>query len=106
YGGAGIAASSTNAAVSRINASLAGACEAGGAYVTTNASGAFSVSGDYTCASGQQMSLYATGPTGAAWMAALGACPGASGPAIPATVNEVSTVAAAYAMAGFATDAT
>ncbi|HXE09289.1 MAG TPA: PKD domain-containing protein, partial [Acidobacteriaceae bacterium] len=102
YGGAGIAASSTNASVSLINASLAGASDAVGAYVTTNASGAFSVSGDYTCASGQQMYLYATGTTGAAWMAALGACPGASGPAIAATVNEVSTVAAAYAMAGFA----
>jgi PKD repeat protein len=106
YGGAGLPASSSNASVSLLNASLTGASDGIGGYVTTNASGAFSMSGDYTCASGQQMYLYATGAAGAAWMAALGGCPGTSGPAIAATVNEVSTVAAAYAMAGFATDAT
>ena len=39
-------------------------------------------------------------------MAALGSCPSATGPAGYVVVNEVSTVAAAYAMAGFATDAT
>lgn len=106
YGGAGIAASTSNASVSLLNPSLTGASDSWGAYVTTNSSGAFSVSGDYTCATGQQLYLYATGAAGASWMAAVGACPGASGPAITATLNEVSTVAAAYALAGFATDAT
>jgi PKD repeat protein len=106
YGGSGIAASNTNASVSLLNAALTGASDSVGAYVTANASGAFSMSGDYTCASGQQVYLYATGATGAAWMAALGPCPGTSGPAIAANVNEVSTTTTAYAMAGFATDAT
>ena len=106
YGGNGLAASSTNASVSLLNASLTGASDSVGAYVTTNASGAFSMSGEYTCTSGQQLYLYATGAAGASWAAVLGACPGTSGAAIAVTVNEVSTVVAAYAFAGFATDAT
>lgn len=106
YGGAGIAASSSNVSVSLLNSTLAAASDSVGAYVTTNSSGVFSMSGDYTCTSGQQMYLYATGATGASWMAALGPCPGTSGPAIAAKMNEVSTVAAAFALSGFATDAT
>jgi PKD repeat protein len=106
YGGAGIAASSANASVSLLNASLTGTSDSLGAYVATNASGAFSMTGDYSCTNGQQLYLYAAGASGAVWMAAVGACPGASGPAITATLNEVSTVAAAYGFAGFATDAT
>jgi PKD repeat protein len=106
YGGPAIAASSANASISLLNAGLTGASSSLGAYVTTSSSGAFSISGDYTCATGQQLYLYATGATGAAWMAAVGACQGTSAPAITAAVNEVSTIAAAYAFAGFATDAT
>jgi streptogramin lyase len=83
-----------------------------GAYVLTNANGGFSLTGDYACSSGQQLYLYALGGNAGSGvnsaiglMAAIGSCPSASGPAVVATVNEVSTVAAAYAMAGFATDA-
>ena len=88
-------------------------------YVTSGAGGAFSITGDYTCTGGQQVYLYAvggntgSGPNSAAGLlAALGTCPGttgslgntfASGQFI--TINEVSTVAAAYAFSGFATDA-
>jgi hypothetical protein len=92
-----------------------------GAYVLTGSDGSFSISGDYTCIAGQQVYLYAlggdpglgTGANAAAGlMAALGSCPtggnflSGTSPISYIVVNEVSTVAAAYAMAGFATDAT
>jgi streptogramin lyase len=89
-----------------------------GGYVTSATDGTFSISGAYTCAPGQQLYLLATGgnsqgdPNGPsnpsiALAAALGVCPG-SGSLSPmnVTINEVSTVAFAYALAPFATDAT
>jgi hypothetical protein len=116
--------SSTNASVIP-SVSVVGAAEpgttqdtSGGAtngdyYVTTGANGQFSLTGDYACSSGQQLYLYSLGGntgsgvnSAAGLMAALGSCPSSSSPAISVTVNEVSTVAAAYALAGFATDAT
>ena len=39
-------------------------------------------------------------------MAAIGSCPSGGGSPVFVTVNEVTTVAAAYALAGFAVDAT
>ena len=110
YGGAGIPPSPSiqgaiNKSISLLDYSEAGVTNSGlGAYVTTDANGAFSMTGEYTCTSGQQMYLYAASSTATSdtLMAVLGACPGTSGPAITATVNEVSTVAAAYSMAGFA----
>jgi hypothetical protein len=86
-----------------------------GEYVTTNSSGAFSITGDYTCTANTQVYVYSlggdtgSGPNSAAGlMAALGNCP-AAGNFLATTpfiaVNEVSTVAAAYSFAGFATDA-
>jgi hypothetical protein len=88
-------------------------------YVTTGTGGAFSITGDYTCTGGQQVYLYALGGnpgsgtnSAAGLMAALGTCPGTTGAtgktfssSLYVAMNEVSTVAAAYAMAGFATDA-
>jgi len=88
-------------------------------YVTTVAPGAtFTITGDYSCTAGQQVYLYAVGGdpglgTGtnpaAGLMAALGNCPGGTSAFASGTpfvfMNEVSTVAAAYAFAGFATDA-
>ena len=88
-------------------------------YVTTvGPSGTFSITGDYSCTAGQQVYLYALGGdpglgTGtnpaAGLLAALGNCPGGTSAFATGTpfvvINEVSTVAAAYAMAGFATDA-
>jgi hypothetical protein len=122
YGGAGIAASSSNASVSLLtsagNTALdsSGGATNGDYYVTTDASGGFSITGDYTCATGAQVYLYTLGGnpgsgvnSAAGLMAVLGSCP-AAGNFAAATpfvmVNEVSTIAAAYAMAGFATDAT
>jgi streptogramin lyase len=84
-------------------------------YVLTGAGGAFSISSDYSCTPNTQVYLYAVGGnpgsganSAAGLMAALGNCPSA-GNFLAATpfinMNEVTTVAAAYAMAGFATDA-
>ena len=87
-----------------------------GAYVTTDDQGAFTITNDYSCTPNTQVYIYALGGnpgagvnSGAGLLAALGNCPSsgsflASVPFI--SVNEVTTVAAAYAMAGFATDAT
>ena len=121
YGGSGIAASTSNASVSLLNTAVTGHSDSLGAYVLTGSDGSFTISGDYTCTAGQQVYLYAlggdpglgTGANAAAGlMAALGSCP-TGGNFLSGTssisyivVNEVSTVAAAYAMAGFATDAT
>ena len=121
YGGAGIAASASNASVSLLTKGSA-QDGSGNWYVTTGGDGSFAISGDYTCAAGQQVYLYSVGGdpqmgTGtnaaAGLMAVLGNCPGTAGSTgdtfssgMYVIVNEVSTVASAYAMAGFATDAT
>jgi sugar lactone lactonase YvrE len=87
-----------------------------GYYVTTNATGGFTIGvGDYACTSGQQVYLYSVGGTSgfgtnsaAGLMAILGQCgSGNSFSNLPPSIemNEVTTVATAYALAGFATDA-
>ena len=113
YGGAGLAASGSNASVSVARAALTGAADAVGAYVVTGSNGGFSLTGDYNCTSGQQLYLYALGGNAGSgtnsaigMMAVVGSCPSSSSAAITVTVNEVSTIAAAYAIEGFATDAT
>jgi hypothetical protein len=122
YGGAGITASALNASVPLLTSGSGTTLDSGGGatngdyYVTTDANGGFTITGDYTCAVGSQVYLYALGGnpgagvnSAAGLMAVLGNCP-AAGNFATATpfvmVNEVSTVAAAYAFAGFATDAT
>jgi len=116
YGGAGIAATGLNASNSLLKASSTGLSDSIGAYVLTGSGGTFSITGDYSCTPNTQVYVYALGgnPGGgvnnqAGLIAVLGNCP-SSGNFLTATpfvtVNEVSTVAAAYAFAGFATDAT
>ncbi len=82
-------------------------------YVTTASDGTFSISGDYTCPSATaQVYLYATGgdPTPdvpnavVGLLAGLGSCDSPNFSSQFFVVNEVSTVATAYAIAGFATD--
>jgi hypothetical protein len=90
-------------------------------YVTTDSNGNFSITSDYTCTGGQQVYLYSlsgnpglgsgTNPA-AGLLAAVGTCPGTAGTtghifssSLYVIMNEVSTVAAAYSFAGFATDA-
>jgi streptogramin lyase len=116
YGGPGIAPSTTNASVSLLNPIATGNSDPIGAYVTTDATGSFTITNDYSCTPNTQVYLYALGGnpgTGtnpaSGLLAILGNCP-ASGNFLTATpfilVNEVTTVAAAYAFAGFASDAT
>ncbi len=88
-----------------------------GYYVLTGEYGGFSIAGDYTCTFGHQVYLYVrggnSGGNGAnssiGLMASLGVCPAAGN--FTSTqpfvfVNEVTTVAAAYAMVDVATDPT
>ena len=90
----------------------------------TDVNGSFLLTGTYTCTPGQQVYLLATGGNpgvtpslanpvpsnpASALIGVLGACPAAGtfAQTLPfLQINEVSTVAAAYAMAPFAYDAT
>ena len=86
-----------------------------GNYVLSAADGSFSIGGDYTCTPNTQVYLYALGGdpgaganSAAGLLAALGNCPAAGNFAstVPfVSVNEVTTVAAAYAFSAFASDA-
>jgi streptogramin lyase len=86
----------------------------GNYYVTTDSNGNFTVTGDYTCTEGiSHLYIYAiggdpgSGPNSAAGlMASLQSCTIPNFASQFVTVNEVSTVATAYSLAGFAVDAT
>ncbi len=112
----GYSTSNTNTSVSLLTSATGSRYGALGYYTTTDANGNFSISGDYTCTAGQQVYLVAVGGdpgTGVTNNQAileatiLGACP-SSGNFASATpylsVNEVTTVAAAYSLAGYAVD--
>jgi hypothetical protein len=114
--GMGLAASSSNVSVSLLSAASTGHSDSVGAYVLTDGTGSFSITGDYSCTPNTQVYAYALGGnagsganSAAGLLAALGNCP-SGGNFLTQTpfiyMNEVSTVAAAYAFAGFATDAT
>jgi streptogramin lyase len=101
--------------VSLLNAAATGHSDGLGAYLVTGANGGFTWPAGAICASGSQVYVYALGGSvgggsnaAAGLMTAVGTCPSAGNVgALPYVwVNEVSTVAAAYALAGFATDAT
>ena len=116
--GPGIAASNGNQSVSLLNSSGANtqADGSGNYYVTTDSNGLFSITGDYTCPStASQLYLYSVGGnpgaganSAAGLLAALGACPasGTLSSSLYVVINEVSTIAMAYAVSGYATDAT
>ena len=126
YGGSGIAASATNASTSLLT-SVKGVTVSDGTnfYVTTDQKGSFNIKGSFACTPGAQVYLYAAGGDpqlngvgtssgsnpAAGLLAVIGDCasatPSAAFPkATFVSINEVSTIAAAYALAGFATDAT
>jgi len=102
------------ASLSLLNAADTGNSDSIGAYVLTGSDGSFTINGDYTCTAGQQVYLYAFGgnpgagaSSAAGLLAILGNCLGPSfSTSTFVWINEVSTVAAAYAFSGFATDAT
>jgi len=85
-------------------------------YVITDSNGNFTITGDYSCTiATTQVYLYAIGGnpglaqgtdnTAAGLLAGLGTCDSLSS-STTITINEISTVATAYAVAGFATDST
>lgn len=103
--------------VSLLTSATGNPADSVGHYVLSGEYGGFSFAGNYTCTAGHQVYVYARGgnsgddgPNPAiGLMASLGTCPktgnfNAAAPFI--FVNEVTTVAAAYAMAGIAADAT
>ena len=112
YAGPGIAAASSNQSTSRIT--TGDGSDSIGNYVLTAADGSFNLTGRYTCTTGNQVYLFSTGgntgsgsPNAAAGlMAALGTCGSDFGASTTVNLNELSTIAAAYALAGFASDAT
>jgi len=106
-----------NSSVSLLTSATGNQADSIGHYVVSGQYGGFSIAGDYTCTAGHQVYLYARGGNSGddgtnsaiGLMASLGTCPetgnfNAAAPFI--FVNEVTTVAAAYAMAGLATDVT
>jgi len=104
-----------NASVSLLNSALTGASDTLGGYVTTAADGSFTVSGMYQCTPDTQVYAYALGGNAGSGdnaasglLAILGDCPQSDSFTFssPFMMNEVTTVASAYAMAGFANDAT
>ena len=116
YGGFGIPASSSNASISLLTSATGNPADgSGNYYVTTDSGGVFSITGDYACPSASsQVYLYSVGGnpglglgtnSSAGLLAALGACSTLTSSTY-AVVNEVSTIATAYAIAGYATDAT
>ncbi len=90
----------------------------GNYYVSSQQDGSFSITGDYTCPSSSSVVyLYSVGGntlgqnpaasgtnSAAGLLASLGTCDSLSSSTY-VVVNEISTVATAYAIAGFATDA-
>ena len=114
YGGNGIPATTSNASASLLtSASNTTKDSNNNYYVTTDSNGNFTITGDYTCPSAStQVYLFAKGGNagagvynGIGLLAGLGSC-GSLSSSTFVMVNEVSTVATAYALAGFATDAT
>ncbi|MGA2909467.1 MAG: NHL repeat-containing protein [Terracidiphilus sp.] len=87
----------------------------GNYYYPTGSGGTFSITNDFTCPSaGSQVYLYAIGGdpglgdganAAIGLMAALGTC-GSLSSAPYVVINEISTIATAYSIAGFATDST
>jgi PKD repeat protein len=81
-----------------------------GWYILTNSSGGFAIPAGYNCPVGSQLYFYASGGSiggvansALSLLASAGTC-GNSGAGF--MVNEVTTVAMAYALSGFASDAT
>ncbi len=106
--------------VSLLNGGVPGVyTDALGGYVLTDKNGNFNLSGAYSCSAGQQIYILAQGgnPGLAAgtdnaaltMISVLGACPSDgtfAGHLTYVNINEVSTVGAVFALAGFMTDVT
>jgi streptogramin lyase len=108
YGGPGIPASSTNASISLLTTGAGH--DSLGYYVTTDANGDFTITGDYTCPSAYAGGyIYAVGGdsgsgTNSAITLVAGVDPCDTSDVI--YVSEVSTIVSVYAYAGFISDPT
>jgi len=110
YGGPGIPASSSNASLSLLTSASGTAQDgSGNYYVTTDANGNFTITGDYSCPADGSLNTYyySTGgnPGSGANTAAIlvGPAP-ACNTSNFTVVNEVSTIASVYAFGGFISD--
>jgi hypothetical protein len=103
------------AATSLLDSNATGHADSIGAYVLSGPGGIFSITGDYSCSASQQVYLLAVGGDAgagenpaAALMSVLGQCPSGSTNFLSTEpfimVNEVTTVAGAYALSGYMTD--
>ena len=100
-------------ATSVLDGSITGSSDAYGGYVVSNSVGGFSIASNaVNCGAGNQVYLLISGGSAGAnpnsaigLMAPVGACP-LSASATSVWVNEVSTVATAYALSAYASDAT
>lgn len=113
-----MAASTTGygaASKSLLDSNATGHVDSIGAYVLSGPGGIFSITGDYSCSASQQVYLLAVGGDAgagenppAALMSVLGQCPSGSTNFLSTEpfllVNEVTTVAGAYALSGYMTD--
>jgi streptogramin lyase len=101
--------------ISLMNNASTGHIDSVAEYVPTASDGSFDITGDYVCTQNQQVYLLALGGDpgagvnpAAGLMAVLGNCPANNtfaGNLAYISINEVTTVAAAYAMSGYAVDA-
>jgi hypothetical protein len=98
--------------VSLLDAGSTGSQDSVGAYVVTAADGTFTIPGYYSCSAQTNVYVYTSGgdsglgPNSAATeIAAIGPCPQVGAVTPPVVVNEVTTVAMSFALAGFANDA-
>ncbi len=111
YGGPGIAPSSTNASLSLLR-NFTGTAEDtnGNYYVTTDPYGNFTITGDYSCPSNYPHTyFYASSGdpglgSGVNTAITLLAPAQACNTSTPTDINEVSTIATAFAYAGYASD--
>jgi hypothetical protein len=101
-----------NPSVSLLDAGSTHSQDSVGAYVETAADGSFTIPGYYRCSAETSLYVYTRGGDSgmgqndaATELAALGPCPQAQADVPPVIVNEVTTVAMSFALAGFANDA-
>jgi hypothetical protein len=83
-----------------------------GTYVVTAADGSFTIPGLYSCSAATDVYIFTLGGdsgvgnnSAATELAAIGSCPQLGATVPPLVVNEVTTVAMSFALAGFADDA-
>ncbi|MGA7159185.1 MAG: hypothetical protein WBY53_20230 [Acidobacteriaceae bacterium] len=98
--------------VSLLDARSTGSQDSVGAYVVTAEDGSFTIPGYYRCGADTGIYVYTKGGdsglgqnSAATELAAIGPCPQVGAVVPPVIVDEVTTVAMSFALAGFANDA-